>query len=125
LVAELEMVELAEVDLLADLVVVLLAMADYQGLVRRRLHLMQQLQQVSILLETQVEPHFRMVRVEVALVQTEAQMQQQELQILVVAVAEFLLQAVHNIHLVLAVQELLFYLYQQIATQAQLQVHQL
>jgi hypothetical protein len=33
---------------------------------------MQQLQQVSILLETQVEPQFRMVRVEVALVQLEA-----------------------------------------------------
>jgi hypothetical protein len=72
LVAVPEMVVLAEVDLLADLVVVLLAMADHQEPVRRRLHLMQQLQQVSILLETQVEPQFRMVRVVVVLVQLEA-----------------------------------------------------
>jgi hypothetical protein len=72
LVAVPEMVVLAEVDLLADLVVVLLAMADHQELVRRRLHLMQQLQQVSILLETQVEPQIRMVRVVVVRVQLEA-----------------------------------------------------
>jgi hypothetical protein len=67
-----EMVVLAEVDLLADLVVVLLAMADHQELARRRLHLMQQLQQVLILLETQVEPQFRMVRVVEVLVHLEA-----------------------------------------------------
>jgi hypothetical protein len=67
-----EMVVLAEVDLLADLVVVLLAMADHQELARRRLHLMQQLQQVLMLLETQVEPQFRMVRVVEVLVHLEA-----------------------------------------------------
>jgi hypothetical protein len=72
LVAVPEMVVLAEVDLLADLVVVLLAMADHQELARRRLHLMQQLQQVLILLETQVEPQFRMVRVVEVLVHLEA-----------------------------------------------------